>query len=110
GYALTDPALAQEISKVLLPYCVSAMSEAVVEALLDHPALVETRVTETKIGRAWLYQTLSSLDGVKAYVSQTNFILFEVEDAARIFDGLLAEGVLIRNVSNPRSLRSALRV
>jgi len=110
GYALADPAVAKEISKVLLPYCVSVLNEAVAEALLDHPEIVDLRVTDIKIGRAWLYQTLASLEGAKSYASQTNFVLFQVEDAVRVFEGLLAEGVLIRNVSNPRSLPNALRV
>jgi histidinol-phosphate aminotransferase len=110
GYALTHPEIAKEIAKVLIPYCVSPINEAVVDAVLDHPEIVEKRITEIKIGRAWIYQTLNNMEGVKVYPSQTNFLIFQVADAQQIFDRLLAEKVLIRNVSNQRSLPNTLRV
>lgn len=110
GYAVGAPELIQEISKVSVPYCLNALSEAVAEAVLDHPEIVERRLTEIKIERARVYQTLGSFPGVKAYPSQTNFIVFQTENSERVFQGLLREGVLVRDVSNHRSLPNTLRV
>lgn len=110
GYALASPEIAQEIVKVLLPYCVSGVSEAIAQTVLEHPEITEKRLTEVKIGRARLFQGLQSQEGVKAYPSQTNFLIFQVADARRVFEGLLQEKVLIRDVSHPVSLPNTLRV
>ncbi|MFO1518506.1 MAG: histidinol-phosphate transaminase [bacterium] len=110
GFAMGAPEIMREIAKVMLPYCVSALNEAVAEAILEHPEVVEKRLTEVKIERAKLFQNLSALEGVKAYPSQTNFLIFQVADADQVFQGLLKEGVLVRNVSHPPSLPHTLRV
>ncbi len=110
GFALADPEIAAEISKLLLPYCVSGVSEIIAEAILEHPEVVEKNVNEIKLERATLYQSLASMDGVKVYPSQTNFLIFQVENAAYLFAALLKEGVLVRNVSSLPSLPNTLRV
>jgi len=110
GYALGAPEVISEVAKVTVPYCVGCLSEVVAEAVLDHPEIVEKRLVEIKIERARVYQSLASLEGVKAYTSQANFVLFEVKDSRRVFEGLIQEGVLIRDVSNHPSLPNMLRV
>lgn len=110
GYAMASPEITQELVKVLLPYCVSAVTEAIAETVLEHPELNEKRLTEMKIGRARLYQGLSSMEGAKVYPSQTNFLIFQVSDARRVFEGLVQEKILIRDVSHPTSLPNTLRV
>ncbi len=110
GFALAHPEIAQEISKVLLPYCVSSLNEVVVEAILEHPEIMEKRLSDIKFERAKLYQNMVSLNGVTTYPSQTNFLIFQVMDAAKVFQALLTEGVLVRDVSSPPSLPNTLRV
>ncbi|MBF0492498.1 MAG: histidinol-phosphate transaminase [Deltaproteobacteria bacterium] len=109
GLALGHEEIISEISKVLLPYCVSALNEVLVESVLDHPELLEKRVTTLKINRSWLYQAMCAVPHIKVYTSQTNFIIFQLQDAEKTFQDLLNEGVLIRNVSTP-SLPHTLRV
>ncbi len=110
GYAAGDPEIIQEISKVTLPYCVSGLNEILAESILEHPELVEKRVTEIKINRARLYQGLMNLAGVKTYPSQTNFIIFQVNDAPKVFEELVKEKVLVRDVSHSPDLENTLRV
>jgi histidinol-phosphate aminotransferase len=110
GFVLGAPETIQEVSKVVLPYCVSGINEVVAEAILEHPEIMEKRLTEIKIGRAWIYQNLLNLPGIKVYPSQTNFIIFQIDDGPKIFNALLAEGILVRDVSNHRSLPNTLRV
>ncbi len=110
GYAMASPEITQELVKVLLPYCVSAVTEAIAETVLEHPELNEKRLTEMKIGRARLYQGLSSMEGAKVYPSQTNFLIFQVSDSKRVFEGLVQEKILVRDVSHPTSLPNTLRV
>ncbi len=110
GYALGAPEILSEVFKVMLPYCVSTLNEAVAEAILEHPELTEKRVAEIKIERASLYQTLLGFKGVKVYPSQTNFLIFQVDDSQRVFQSLLQEKILLRDVSHPISLPNTLRV
>jgi len=110
GYAAGAPEIIQEISKVTLPYCVSGLNEILAESILEHPELVEKRVTEIKINRARLYQGLMNLTGVKTYPSQTNFIIFQVSDSKKVFEELVKEKVLVRDVSHSPDLENTLRV
>ncbi len=110
GFAIGHPEVMNQISKVMLPYCVSAINELVAEAILDHPELTQKRVAEVKVSRAWLYQTLSGIEGVKTFPSQTNFIIFQVADSKAVFQKLLDAKVLVRDVSHPDSLPNTLRV
>jgi len=110
GYAAGHPEIIQEISKVTLPYCVSGLNEILAESILEHPELVEKRVTEIKINRARLYQSLANLPGITTYASQTNFIIFQVKDAKKIFEELVKEKILIRDVSHSPDLENTLRV
>ena len=54
---------------------------------------------------------INAIDGVKACPSSSNFILFETPYAPkRVFEGVLADGILIRDVSSYPMLGKALRV
>ncbi|MBL7684410.1 MAG: aminotransferase class I/II-fold pyridoxal phosphate-dependent enzyme, partial [Deltaproteobacteria bacterium] len=110
GYAIGHPEVISEIAKVMLPYCVSGINEAVGLSLLEHPELVEKYVTEIKIERARMYQSMSNFSAMKVYPSQTNFLIFQVADAAKTFQDLLNEKILVRNVSIAQSLPNTLRV
>jgi histidinol-phosphate aminotransferase len=49
--------------------------------------------------------------GVEIYPSQANFILFRVADADRVFQGLKARGILIKNLNSSHPMLSGcLRV
>ena len=70
-------------------------------------------------GNAWgaireererVFAALGKVEGVRPYPSHANFILFEVGNPARVFDGLIERGILIRNVTSYPLLDNALRV
>jgi histidinol-phosphate aminotransferase len=48
--------------------------------------------------RGKLFGELSKIGGVKPYPSEANFILFSVAHPDIIYEGLLNEGVLVRNM------------
>jgi histidinol-phosphate aminotransferase len=54
--------------------------------------------------RARQLKELSGLPGVQHFPSQANMILARVPDAAKTFDGLKAQGVLIKNISKMHPL------
>ena len=48
--------------------------------------------------------------GLQVYPSETNFILFKTDNANRIFEFLLGQGIRIRDMSSMKGLESHLRV
>ena len=110
GYALAQPALAEQIGKLLLPFSVSALQLALGVTVLEDSGYLEPRIQEVESERTRVYNRLSTLPGVHVYPSATNFLLFRVEDAERFYQGLLAQGVLIRRQDHLPGLSGCLRV
>ncbi len=113
GYLLAAPELAEEVEKAQLPYALNGFSRAVALAVCDHYGLIRKQAKVIVEERDALYSKLGDLDGVHPYPSEANFILFDCDaGATRVFDGLLARGVLVRNLSSSPSpsLSRALRV
>ncbi len=109
GYLVASENLTSQISKVTLPYCVSSLAQVIGDFLLQHDKMIKKRVKEICAERNKLYQALIKMPSLKIFSSATNFILFQVEAAELVFEKLVKQGVLIRNVSSA-SLKNALRV
>ncbi|MGB6054892.1 MAG: histidinol-phosphate aminotransferase, partial [Burkholderiaceae bacterium] len=61
--------------------------------------------------RARLAAALAALPGVEVFTSAANFLLLRVAGADAVFDALLAQKVLVKNVGKMHpSLRDCLRV
>jgi len=105
GYLAADPAVADALRLVRLPYHLSAVTQATAEAALDHvDALLET-VEDIKGQRDRIVATLREL-GLEPSVSDSNFVFFgRLEDAADVWRRLLERGVLVRDVGIPHHLR-----
>jgi len=100
-----------ELDKVRLPWNVNAVSIALGCATLRHPERLERRIRETVALRRALGAALGAVPGVTVYPSDTNFLLVRVPaDAGGVFQGLLARGVLVKNVSQPGPLEGCLRI
>jgi histidinol-phosphate aminotransferase len=110
GCLLASPDLAREIGKAKLPYNLNFFSEAAAIAAIRHEAVLRERIRWLVGGRNWLHRALGGIPGVRVYLSHANFLLFEVEDPKRIFEGLAGRGILIRDVSHYPMLSRALRV
>lgn len=109
GYLLAGPSLAAEIKKVILPFSVGVLSQAVGEAVLDDSAYVDRLVSEIVRERETLYDALTRIPSLKVTRSAANFILFQCRASRQLFEDLLQAGILIRDVSSQR-LPHALRV
>ena len=109
GYALAQPGLAAELQKTVMPFSVSGLQVAAAEAALGLDHLVRERVEATRTERSRISSRLAAL-GLHPYPSETNFILFRVEDPEGVFEGLLRHGVLIRRQDHLAGLEGSLRV
>jgi histidinol-phosphate aminotransferase len=105
GYLAADPAVVDTLRLVRLPYHLSAFTQAAAEAALDHADALLATVADIRVQRDRLVSELRAL-GFDPYRSDSNFVLFGgVHDSERTFTGLLARGVLVRNVGIPNTLR-----
>jgi histidinol-phosphate aminotransferase len=98
GYAVAAPAWIAELNKVRQPYNVNALTQAAVEALLFDTDWIAEQAQAIRAERVRLESALARLPEVRVYPTQTNFVLVRVNDANRIFDGLKARRILIKNL------------
>lgn len=100
-----------QLDKLRLPYNVSTLTQIVACEVLRHGDVLTEQAGAIKLERSCLLQGLQSLPGVTAYPSDANFILFRINQAERIFEGLKRRGVLIKSLHGThRLLADCLRV
>jgi histidinol-phosphate aminotransferase len=107
GYMVAGKDLIKEVDKVRLPFNLNALSQGVAEAALRSGSLggnVRKIISE----RERLFESLTSIPGVHPHPSEANFIFFKVDDADAVYQRLLRQGVLVRNMNIVA--RGALRV
>lgn len=110
GYALSSPELAVQLRKAILPFSVSNLQQELALAVIAHQSELEHNVAAVVRERKQLSDGLARIDGVTAYPSDANFILFRVKDAAWVHGQLLDRGILIRRQDHLPGLEGCLRV
>jgi histidinol-phosphate aminotransferase len=110
GYLLAQPALAQNIQKLISPFNVSVLAQVVGEVALEHPEYVAERVAQTISERERVYQALKQHPSWVVFPSRANYLLIHTPDAARVHRELLARGVLIRRQDGYVGLSGCVRV
>jgi histidinol-phosphate aminotransferase len=99
GYLMGRRALVAELDKLRPPFNVSVLNcEAALFALENADEYARQAAT-IRAERETLQRELAGLPGVRAYPSEANMILVRVPDARRVFEGMKARGVLVKNVS-----------
>lgn len=100
GYCVANSEIAKVLSKIVgLPYPVNSIALRVGAKILENMDMVENAIKQMKVEREKLIRTLNSVRGVKAFDSQTNFVLFKtVKPSVEVYEGLLKRGVIVRNL------------
>lgn len=97
--ALAGPAAwLDEIDKLRLPYNINVLTQASATFALEHFDTLDAQAAELRSERERLAAALAELPGVTVYPSAANFLLLRLPAgrARPVFDGLLADGVLIK--------------
>ena len=107
GFGLMDAVVADLLNRVRQPFNVNSVAQAAALAAL---ADVDYVAESAALNRAGLRQLAAALDdmGVGHVPSHGNFLLVHVGDAARVYERLLRQGVIVRPVGNyglPHHLR-----
>ncbi len=109
GFAISNPALMAEITKPKIPFASGRLAEITLVNVLQNYHLVTEAVAFILGERRRLQQELASIPGVKAFESDTNFLIIRVPDASKVFSNLKDSGVLVRNVSGYPLMENCLR-
>ncbi|PYC70458.1 histidinol-phosphate transaminase [Micromonospora arborensis] len=105
GYLAADPAVVQAVQLVRLPYHLSALTQAAARAAVTHRDALLGTVSAIMAQRDRIVATLRER-GLRVADSDANFVLFEVGgDQTTVWQALLAQGVLVRDVGLPGWLR-----
>lgn len=111
GYLVAQASLAEQIAKVLPPFNMGIMSSEAALEILAHRELLRPGIEETISQRSWLFGELQRIDGITPFPSQANFVCFRTTKQPRlVFDRLLEQGILVRDVSGYPMLAECLRV
>jgi len=104
GYLVGAPRWLDEFDKLRLPYNINVLTQCAAELALVHLDTLEAQAQSIVAERGRVAECLAGLPGVTVYPSQANFLLFRVTDAAKVFTGLKARGVLIKNLHGAHPL------
>jgi histidinol-phosphate aminotransferase len=99
GYGVAQPAVSDLLNRVRMPFNVGAAAQAAACAALQDRAFVARSFQENRAGLARLEAALRGL-GLPVVPSHANFVLVRVGPAARVYQELLARGVIVRPVAN----------
>jgi len=104
GYAIAAPEWTTELDKLRPPYNVNVLTQAVAPVLLAQKSLYADQVARIKAERSRLCAALTSMPGVVAFGSETNFVLARVPDAPRWFARLKEARILVKNMHGSHPL------
>ncbi|MBM6403672.1 histidinol-phosphate transaminase [Phycicoccus sp. CSK15P-2] len=105
GYLAADPALADALRLVRMPYHLSTPTQAVALAALSYADLMLETVGVVKDQRDRIVDALTTM-GLDPVPSDANFVLFGgLADSHETWRALLDRGVLVRDVGIPHYLR-----
>jgi histidinol-phosphate aminotransferase len=105
GYLAADPAVADALRLVRLPYHLSSLTQAAARAALAHADVLLGTVEATKAQRDRIVGHLPGI-GAAPVPSDANFVLFGgLDDERATWQALLDRGVLVRDVGIRHHLR-----
>ena len=111
GYAVSAPEWIAELNKLRAPYNVNAWTQAAIGALLADAGWIDEQAVAIRAQRGRLEAAMARWAGVGVYGTQTNFVLARFADATRIFEGLKAKRILVKNLDGWHPLlRGCLRI
>jgi histidinol-phosphate aminotransferase len=104
GYMMGHHDLIAQVDKVRPPYNISVLNYECALFALEHADVFAQQAATLRAERTRLLAALRALPDVHAWDSDANMILVRVGDAQKVFDGLKARGVLVKNVSKMHPL------
>lgn len=101
GYLVGNPAIIEQLNKIRLPYNINILTQASADFALVNSGVFDLQTRAICADRAVMLEQLNAMEGITAYPSNANFILFKTpkDRANDIFASIKEQGVLIKNMS-----------
>jgi histidinol-phosphate aminotransferase len=111
GYAVTNAVLAKILAeKTPLPFPVSVFTLSMGQKLLESVLIAKKAVEELKAERGTLIKKLNKVNGIEAFDSKTNFVLFNTDKpCVEVCQNLLGQGILVKKFGKILHLDNCLR-
>ena len=110
GYAVANPKLATTIETLPIPYPVNVVSMNMGRKLLENYSIVQESLDALKVERVKLISRLNEINGIEAFDSKANFVLFNAEKPAEeIYLSLLKKGLVIKKLGRLLKYQNCLR-
>ena len=112
GCAVSNPILAKVMDeKFQMPYTVTLVTLRASTKILERMDVIKKAIDEVKVQRSVIIKALNKIVGVKAYDSETNFVLFQtIKDSETVYKKLLYKGMIVRNIGQVLGYKNCLRV
>ena len=112
GYLFGESSIIKQINKLRLPFNINSISQKISELYTSDKGLIDIQAKEIMKNREYMFEKLKEIKNIKVYPSKTNFILFKILEGSsdEIFNKLLDDKILIKNMGSTPSLKNCLRV
>jgi histidinol-phosphate aminotransferase len=110
GYAVANPLLANAINKIPAPYAINVVSLTMGRKLLENAGVVKEAVAALKAERGKLINELNAMEGVEAFDSRANFVLFNtVKPFEEVYANMLKRGIIVKKLGKLLMYENCLR-
>jgi histidinol-phosphate aminotransferase len=111
GMAFANEVIIDVMNRIKPPYNIGQATQEIVGNALEHTTRVNEMIKEIVTMRNEMADKLSHLSSVlNVYPSDANFLLVRVKDARRLYENLLAQGIVVRDRSSAPGCRDCLRI
>ncbi len=108
GFLIANADIINQVNKVRLPFNLNSFSQAIACEVLKKKELPGKYINAICNERDRLFKNMIKIKGVEPYPSEANFILFKVEKPDIVYQSMLKNGVLVRNMNGV--VKGCLRV
>lgn len=111
GMAFATSLIIEQLNKIKAPYNVNALTQAFALKQLQQESVNTARIRSIVNEREFLAKSLKQLPAVtRVYPSDANFLLVQFKDAEATYQGLLKNGIVVRNRSKEPGCDGCLRI
>jgi histidinol-phosphate aminotransferase len=114
GYLLSDKSIVDCARKATAPLNLSTITQRIAVLALQKWSYFKKKIQDVIREREWLTNSLSKIDGVTAYPSDANFILFKINrgnlSSSIVANGLSKRSVLVKDRGSLPLLANCIRV
>lgn len=109
GMAFASEPVAELMARVKYPYNINCLAQKVVSERLATD--ISAQVAEIRAERRRMAEALAACPAIeRVYPSEANFLLVRTPAPDRLYDALIAAGVIVRNRSRVRGCEGCLRI